>query len=168
MKEPDILDYYKLKGKRKLSDDKYNNEFRLLKKSLHKQYVKTHKWQFRILDLALIFIILFNLGALFTTEMLVVKAEPDAVFVEANQIQCDWQGFACAPPAEGRKAINTLVTQSILWALIIFVYVYHRSKVFSDSYYYLIVFVVLVYLTLTGLDFIGNLGSYIGKVIWGY
>ena len=167
MKEPNILDYYKLKGQRKLDNAEYNNEYRLLRKSLHKQYVKTHKWQFRILDLALIAIILFNLGALFTTEMLVVKAEPDVVFVEANQVQCDWQGYACAPPTEGRKVVNALLIQSIIWALIIFCYIYYRNKVFSDGGYYLLLFVVLYYLTLTGLDFIGNLGSYIGKIMYG-
>ncbi len=165
MPKKNALDYHKLLSEQYLSKKKYKKELKSLKKSLNHQYIKTNKWKFRILDIALIFIILFNLGALLMTNFMVVKEKPDKEFKEANQVQCDWNGYTCH--SEGNKLMMSFLKQVILWTVIIFLYIYFRGQVFSEEGYYFFVLIVLFYLIGTGTDFTNNMGYYIGKVVYG-
>ena len=161
-----FLNYHKLLNEKNQSKKKYKEKLRLFKKSLNKEYIKNNKWKVLILDLALILVIFSNIGALLTTNALVVRENPDTEFKEANPIQCDWNGYSCA--IDGMKFMFSFLNQCILWTIIIGWYIYIRKTVFSEEGYWLLLMIMLFYVVVTSLDFINNLGYYIGKVLFGY
>ncbi len=160
-----IIDYHALLNERDLSKKRYSFQLRSLKKELHKDYVKDHKLQFRLLDIAIVLIILFNMGALFMTNFLVMKASPEIQIQEANPKQCDWNGYTCHP--EGNEIMFAFLFQIIFWGIIIILYLYYRTTLFTDFEYYILIIIIIFWLIGFGTDFINDLGYYLGKVIYG-
>lgn len=137
------------------------------KKKLHREYIAANKRKLVWMDIAFICIIIFNLGAMVLTNLLVVKAEPANDFVEANPSQCRWNGFSCAEENLGKKIIFSLMKQSMIWSIFTVGYLYQRAKVYTDEGYYFLLWIVLFYFWMTNIDFIHDLGLYLGKVVFG-
>jgi len=146
---------------------KIKQDIKREKRRLHKEYVAENKRALMIMDFAMVCVIMFNLGALVMTNLLVVQVEPTKGFVEANQAQCNWNGFSCAEENNGAKLVYSLLKQSFLWTIMIFAYLVRRSKVYTDEGFYLMFFIVTFYFWMTNIDFVHDVGLYIGKVMFG-
>ena len=133
------------------------------KKTLRTKLVKDNKLMFRLADIAMILIILFNFGALFLTNMMVAKEEPDLVLTEVNAVQSEIGNYELHPDSE--RLMRALAIQSVIWLLMIFAYVYYRMTIWKDIHLIMFLTVILFYVVITGLDFSNNFGYLVGKLI---
>ena len=135
------------------------------RKIRNKAFRKRHNISFKIFDICILIIILFNLGALLITNMLVVKENPAKEFKEANKVQADLNGYEYHEG--GNDVMNALLIQSVVWAIIIGGYLFLRFN--SYKYFDLInlMFIILFYLAITATDFVNDFGYLLGKIFWG-
>lgn len=160
MKNP-LTEYESLTQKKRV----INQEIKAHKRKLHFYFKEKYSKWLRIFDYAMLFAIIFNFGALFITNALVIKEEPTKGFVEANPTQCDWNGYRCA---ETSLQFLTILRQMAIWIVVIGLYLFTRHHLVSEHTLYILAFTCLVYIVITSYDFIWDLGFYIGKIIWGF
>lgn len=155
----------KLQAEKAVTNREYKERIREEKKVLHKNYVKHNKLRIKVIDIMAILVIFFNLGAVLMTGMLVVKDDPGKGFTEANPAQCEWNGFSCH--SEWQDILIPFLKQIGILFLLVLGYLYYRFNINDDTSFYIVGSVVLFYFVLTGLDFVNDLGLFIGKIIWG-
>jgi len=141
------------------------NELKQLRKEASTDFRAKNKGWLRVLDILAILCILMNFGALFITGMLVVRADPDKGFVEANPTQCDWNGWNCHQDAA--QIFWPIIRQLFLWGIIAGGYIYTRNNVFKINDLWILTLFLILYTVVIGADFINDLGLYLGKIIWG-
>lgn len=142
-----------------------NEQLKQEKISMHQQLKKEHRKIFLFMDVCVVLIILFNMGALATTNALVLQAEPNKTFAEVNPAMAKLQGFEEHPQA--KSLYLTFMIQAGLWLLIALSYGFTRLGMFK---YYQLVFLASLYGGMAVLmlyDFVNDVGFYIGKLIWG-
>ena len=142
-----------------------NEQMRLEKKKLHKQLVEEHKFIFRMLDIAAIVLILMNFGAVFMTNSLVIKAEPNATLYEVNPYQAEQHNYEIHP--ETSTLITALLAQIVLWILIIAAYIHYRTTIYTENQMRVFATIVTFYFLLMGYDFWNDAGFFVAKVIYG-
>jgi hypothetical protein len=144
---------------------KHRQKMQVLKRQAHKEfYVQNRVW-FKTLDYMGILLFLLNMVALLITGVLVVQASPDKVFVEANPVQCNWNGYSCH--ADGAKIMGALMKQLALWTVLVVAYLYTRS-VTSDYISLWILTAIMVFYAITiSWDTINDVGLYLGKILFG-
>lgn len=154
------------------------HELKQEKRRLHKEFKAEHKLTFRIMDLMMACIIIFNFGALTITDYLVAdknfetaKEENITItFYEANPVTENIHGYEGAPVEEKTKAaglIFALFKQSLLWAIMILCYIYYRNRIHTQTELYIILFVLLFYIISLGTDFFNNLTLLLAKLRYG-
>lgn len=143
----------------------YKNQVKQLRYEASKEFREQNKTWFKTLDIIGIILILFNLGALFMTGALVVRADPTHGFAEANPVQCSWNGFACH--TDYWDIIVPFFKQIIILSLLAGLYVYSRNNTFNITGLWIMTFMIIFYATALTLDFNNDLGLYVGKIIWG-
>lgn len=141
------------------------NKLKQLRRDASKEYRTKERGWFLTLDILAILCIVMNFGALFITNALVVHAEPAKVFVEANPVQCEWNGYSCHDDA--RNVVMPILKQLMLWSLIIFGYIYMRNTTFNVTGLWILTLFVTIYTVMLGADFLNDLGYYLGKLVWG-
>ena len=147
--------------------DKKKNKLAIKQKQVEmsKEFKKSHKWHFRILDIMLIFCIVFNSGALLITHALVLKAQPNKTFVEANPVMGESRGFQVSPQA--KEIMLSFIIQMGFWGVFVFWYVYTRYHVFTMSGLWQITFSIIFAFMILYFDFVNDFGYWIGKIIFG-
>ena len=142
-------------------------ELRQQQRNEHNRLYSSHKAMFRLMDIAVVLMIIMNFGALTITNMMVVKKTPAVVetIMEANVVQAKLNNFEVHPQANQHMRI--FVTQAMIWAFILFCYIYHRNKVWNEFQLGLMVSVVCFYFIVCGRDFFNNFGYWLGKAIFG-
>jgi len=166
------MDTDSLKNERHKLSTEYNFKRSKLTKQINKirrveckEFRKQHKALFLTFDCIIVMLILFNFGALFITNAMVVKSTPEKQFQEANPIAAEIHDYE--PHPEGKTFINTIVFFIFIWSLLTFAYVVVRNKVSNDRTLYPLLFVIIFYLLALTTDFVNNLGFYIGTKLWG-
>ena len=142
-------------------------EIRQQQRNEHNRLYSSHKAMFRLMDIAVVLMIIMNFGALTITNMMVVKKTPIVVesIMEANVVQAKLNNFEAHPQAT--QWMRIFVTQSMIWAFILFCYIYYRNRVWNEFQLGLMVSVVCFYFIICGRDFFNNFGYWIGKVLFG-
>ena len=138
-------------------------EIRETKKLMHKEFMQEHKIKIRFLDISFILIILFNLGALVITNAMAMKAPK--VLYELNPVAAENHGLELHP--ESRKLMTMIITQMYFWAILFAFYIYNRITLYNHFGIYVLGFVIILYLTVTGFDFLNDFGFWIGRMIYG-
>ena len=167
MKPEIILDYHNLYDSKKKFNREFKHKKKEITKTLSKGYRKNHSLWFKAMDIMIVLIILFNFGAIFTTNFLVVKAEPTIVLREANIVQAELNQIEAVPKEEGFKMMKAIYLNSLIWAVFIVWYIYNRNTIFSDQALYFMLFLLMFILILTGTDFINNFGYAVGRGVFG-
>lgn len=187
LKSEKKLDYQKeiINLDEKIKKEKLKTSY--IKRKENKDFIKNNRKWFMILDIAIVFIILFNLGALTITHALVMKTTPDqivtklnpitnqteefiikgsepVVLKEINPIMAKSEGFIQHP--ESYKLFYSFLKLTIYWTILIFFYLFYRKRM--DQYWKLeiLTFYVLLYTIIMGTDFINDLGFWIGRLIY--
>lgn len=144
---------------------KTNQRIKDCRRELHKEYLQSNKLKLRVLDIAMIMVILFNFGALVITNALVVKVNPTEPLMEANPIQSKMNGYVQNP--RGAEILNALLKQAVIWFILIGAYLHLRYNIFKERVYYAVFGLVLFYVILTSLDFFNDFGFWIGRMMFG-
>ncbi len=139
-----------------------NKRKRKLNKVLLK---KCHKWVW-FLHIIVALCIIMNFGAVFLTNMLVIKTVPNAVIREANPIQASIHGYEDGG-IEGIALIYAFVVQSLFWTVLLFLYFYSIRKVYTMKQLYWVTAMVFFYFIIIGMDFFNDFGFYIGRAFYG-
>jgi hypothetical protein len=152
--------YYRLLEEKRKNSEEIKRE----KKELNRRFLGLHKNTILLFDWAMVLIILFNLGAVFMTSMLAVKKNPGIELKEANSVQAAMNNYELHPG--GNKIMSALLKQCFLWAIIIFGYIYTRNNLISEDGLAVLMFIIILYLVFTGVDFTNDLGYYVGKMLY--
>ena len=131
----------------------------------HNLLYAEHKAMFRLMDIAVVILILMNFGAVALTNMMIVQKTPEIVIVEANPTQAKLNNYELHPQAG--PLIKAFVLQSLIWTVILFAYIYYRNRIWTEFQLGLMVSSVCFYFILCGRDFFNKLGYYIGKLMFG-
>lgn len=152
-----------------------------------RRFRDNHKTHIRVLDIAVILIILMNLGALLITNSLAMRTTPDIVLEKFNTITNETETFIqkgkqapilmevnpvmakqqdLVPHPEAIRLLNLFIRFLIIWSLLTFTYYMGRSKMHKELHLNVLTFYTIFYATILGTDFIGDLGFLIGKVIF--
>lgn len=152
-----------------------------------KQFRKNHKRWFLLLDIAIISIILMNMGALLLTNALVMKVTPDIIVEKLNPITNEVEEFII-PGSEAPilREANPVVAQresfiqhpeawrimymffffGLVWSSMTWVYVMYRNNIKTNEKLNYLTLYVIFYGFLFSMDFINDLGFWIGKMIF--
>jgi len=137
------------------------------KRYLNKLFVEKNKNKVRLLDLLFLCVILFNIGAMVMTNMMVVKAEPQKEFKEANPFTGKLQNLETHEKSRAFEVMKMFLKQSFIWWIILVLYISLRKSIYCIESYYFLLFVTLWLFISTGRDFISDFGFVLGKVIYG-
>jgi hypothetical protein len=158
---------------------------KVVKKDQHNIFYKDNRSMFRLMDLMVVMVIIFNFGAMLSTvimnELPEMVATRDAGKVdrilEANPIQSEISGFIAPKDVaknpeeleryniEILRMLRALLFFVVFWLIMLSVYIFISSNVYQRYEMYLMVFVVLVYFFAYGYDFINNLGLLISFLV---
>ena len=123
------------------------------------------------MDIIVVVIILMNFGALFITNVLVVRENEQLVdlgviesweIVEANPVQAEINDYKTTDEAQSH--FKSWLIFLVYWSIMTFVYILIRKTFYTEFGFYFMMFFVLFYLLVLGSDFFNNLGYYIGKL----
>ncbi len=150
-------------NKKQIGTLKRNNE--RIRVASAKNYRKRNKKYFNALTFMLIFIILFNIGAMFITNMLVMK-QPDIELKEANPATANRNNFTLHQ--EAYRIISAFYLNMLVYAGLVFYHIFYTLKVIytnkqlrSVAFSYIFLFIAFMF------DFINDLGYMIGKWVFG-
>lgn len=166
MKTYERLEVDLIKAEDKLKTDKKVNKARIreVKARMNVHLKKKYKSLYRFADYIVIFSILFNIGALMLTNIMVVKTMPDKPLMEANPVNAERLDVVQAP--EGNFVMTGFFVNVMLYVIFILIHLYHRRYTCTrhDLTGY------IIFLTFMGIalamDFFNNLGFAIGKIIF--
>jgi len=142
-------------------------EIRQEQRNEHNRLYSSHKAMFRLMDIAVVLIIIMNFGAVLLTNMLVVQAVPkdvEIVITEANPTQGKLNNYEMHPNA--LPLIRAFVIQAMIWAFILFCYIYYRNRIWTEFQLGLMLSCVCFYFIICGRDFFNNFGYFIGKLMF--
>jgi len=165
VKDKTYIDYYKF-----CKDKTYNwlkdlKEMSNLRKEVHKNYICKHKTKFMIMNWCFVLMIIFNLGAVIITNMLVVKQNPTTKFVEINPQQCELNNYECPENTEG--IFSAVLKQLVILSFLIgYLFLFRYVIISNLGFYIYICLVIFLFYTITN-DFANDLGYVIGKILWG-
>jgi len=159
-------------------------EIRQQQRNEHTRLYSSHKAMFRLMDIAVVLIILMNFGAVALTNLMVVKQTPEIVehlreanvvqakmnnyvehLREANVVQAKMNNYEVHP--EATKTMLAFVKQALIWTFILFVYIYYRSRIWNEFQLGLMLSCVCFYFIICGSDFFNDFGFFIGKLMFG-
>lgn len=173
---------------------KISNQIKAEKIRVAEELLKTkrrfrdnHKTHIRVLDIAVILIILMNLGAVLITNTLAMRNTPDIILEKVNAITNETETFIqrgqeapvlmevnpvmarqgdLTPHPESFRLMLMFVRFLVAWSLLTFAYYLSRNKVHKELHLNILTFYVIFYATILGTDFISDLGFFIGSVIF--
>ena len=142
-------------------------ELRQQQRNEHNRLYSNHKAMFRLMDIAVVLMIIMNFGAVALTNMMAVRAEPKIAetLTEANVVHAKVGNYVVSP--EANRTMKIFVSQAMIWAFILFAYIYYRNRVWNEFQLGLMISAVCFYFIVCGKDFFNNFGYWLGKAIFG-
>ena len=142
-------------------------EIRQERRREHRRLYNEHKAMFRLMDIAVVLLIVMNFGAVGLTNLMVVRKEPAVVenLTEANVIQAEMHDYQIHP--EAAKTMRIFVYQALIWALILFAYIYYRNRIWNEFQLGIVISLVCFYFIICGKDLFNNFGYFIGELMFG-
>ena len=164
-----------LQIKRNKTIEELNREIKEERQFQHIELSFSHRNYFKILDIAVILIVLMNFGALFMTNVMVHKVAADAgevvVHKELNPSTAEAGGFTQGDTpeeiAETNKLWALVVRTALIWVGLISLYVFERRNVHSTEMLTALTIMVAIYGLVLGYDFINDLGYFLGRIWFG-
>lgn len=166
---------------------KLQNTLKTQRKRVSQRFRAEHKHIFIFLHVIMVFIVLFNFGALTLTHFMVNKPIVQEATAKGEDIQyfevvkgtskihnlTNIEDLGLSP--EETKVMNLkilalfymLFKQSLIWAVLYSMYYIYYRKVHTYNQLYLIIAFVAFYFCLTGYDFFFDLGIMIAEVKYG-
>lgn len=160
--------YYKLKFEKELINENISMERRLINKKLRLKYFD----YFKIMNIMIVFMFIFNFGAIAITNYLVVEKsaldnEP-ILFLEASKETADKYGYEHIDKVTMEGFGNKILFQMFLHALILsvvwVVYLFYKHFLFHEIEIYVMFFLITFTFVTLGIDFFNNLGYYLGYI----
>jgi len=144
------------------------NELKEAKQVSANKFRKQYKSWFLLMDLAVLLMFLFNMGALVITNALVVKVEPDIKFYEANPVAAKNLGLEEHPDKERTiSKMFGLLKHFIILAILLFCYIWQRNKVYNTQSFNYVLAIVIFYFVILGADFFNDFGYLLGVGLYG-
>ena len=140
-------------------------EIRQEQRNEHRRLYKEYRAMFRLMDIAVVLMILLSFGASFLTTMLAVEKKPEMIIVEANQVIAERGNYELS--VDSTNQMRIFIILALVWSAILFVYVFFRMRIYKEWQLYLMLFCVLYYFIGCGSDFFNNFGYFVGKVLFG-
>jgi len=142
-------------------------ELRQQQRNEHNRLYSSHKAMFRLMDIAVVLIIIMNFGAVALTNLMVVKEQPKVLTAlrEANVVQAKINDWEVHP--EAARTMIIFVKQALIWAFILFCYIYYRNRIWTEFQLGIMILLVCFYFIICGRDFFNNFGYFIGKLMFG-
>ncbi len=142
-------------------------ELRQQQRNEHNRLYSSHKAMFRLMDIAVVLIIIMNFGAVALTNLMVVKEQPKVLTAlrEANVVQAKMNDWEVHP--EAARTMIIFVKQAMIWAFILFCYIYYRNRIWTEFQLGIMILLVCFYFIICGRDFFNNFGYFIGKLMFG-
>ena len=153
--------YYDLLKRKKLINHSLKEE----KKKLAKEFRSIERGWFRYLDIGMALVILFNIGALVLTNVMVMKENPQHELREVNPVQANLNGYELHE--ESNDILNALAKQFLMYTLLIGYYIFLRLYTFTEEGLFNMIVMVSIMLLAIVLDFVNDYGYYLGKVLYG-
>lgn len=151
--------YYELLGEKKYLEE----TIKVRKHDLHCEFYEINKKHFRILDLLMVCVIIFNFGAVFMTNAVVARDTPDLELYEVNILQASLNDYT--PHPEWKSLLTATMKQFAMWFGLIWYYMWLRRNVMSqESLTSLTIFAIAMFLIL-GWDFFNDLGYLFGFIL---
>ena len=149
----------------KLEKTMYKIKLRNQTKATHNAFVKKNKGWVRTLDIVMIIVVLLNFGAVFMTNMLVVKTNPEVELKEANAVQAEMNDYEVHE--QGGQLMKSILLQTVLWVIILSVFVSNRMMLITYPQLTVMTVTVIYFAFLLTLDFVNDFGYLIGVLLWG-
>ena len=142
-------------------------ELRQQQRNEHNRLYSSHKAMFKLMDIAVVLIIIMNFGAVALTNLMVVKEQPKVLTAlrEANVVQAKINDWEVHP--EAARTMIIFVKQALIWAFILFCYIYYRNRIWTEFQLGIMILLVCFYFIICGRDFFNNFGYFIGKLMFG-
>ena len=142
-------------------------ELRQQQRNEHNRLYSSHKAMFRLMDIAVVLIIIMNFGAVALTNLMVVKEQPKVLTAlwEANVAQAKMNDWEVHP--EAARTMRIFINQALIWAFILFCYIYYRNRIWTEFQLGVMISLVCFYFIICGRDFFNNFGYFIGKLMFG-
>jgi len=139
-------------------------EIRQQQRNEHNRLYSSHKAMFRLMDIAVVLIIIMSFGATFLTTLLLVEKSPEHIIVESNPVIAERGNYELS--IDSTNEMRLFIILALIWSGILFVYLYFRSRIYKEWQLYLMLFCVSYYFMSCGNDFFNNFGYFIGKAIF--
>ena len=142
-------------------------EIRQEQRKEHRRLYEGHKAMFRLMDIAVVLLILMNFGAVGLTNLMAVRKEPAIVenLTEANAVHAELHDYELNP--EAKRTMTIFVSQALIWTVLLFAYIFFRNRIYNEFQLGLMVSVVCFYFIICGRDFFNNFGYFIGRLMFG-
>ena len=146
-----------------------NDEIKIEKKRMHKRFVEINKRLFITLDILVMVIILFNMGAAFMTKAMVVKKTFDAgkelKVYEINSVVAEQGNYEPHPKAE--EYFKVILVNLFRWSIMLFAYIYFRRTIYTEESLIILIGIIAFYFFAWGVDFFNDAGYFVGNLIYG-
>jgi len=140
-------------------------KLRLENRRLHYEYKKKYSKTFKLMDILFISLIIINMGALMLTNMLVLKNVPNSTFIEANPAASKIHNFETS--AEAPSIFSGFLFQMLMYGILALCYFSNRNNIRSHTGLILQFSLIFLMFFTCLTDFTGNLGFWIGRLVWG-
>jgi len=164
MKDSAINTFFDEHYRWKAEKEKHREKILRLRKAAHEEFYAKNKGWYKVLDIIGIILIFLNIVALIITGLVVVQVKPDKVFVEANPVQCEWNGWSCH--ANAWVVIVPVLKQMIIWAVLISLYLFQRRYSFNTTGLLILTAIIILYTVFIGWDTFHDIGLYLGKILY--
>jgi len=128
-----------------------------------------YKYLFITMDILFVLGIIFNIGAVCLTNIMVVKEKAENnitfIFYETNPVAAKLDAYTIHP--EKTTLINKFIIQIILWMISLVIWLTLRFNVYSKLTLIAFVTMTIFWFMFLAEDFFSDLGFYLGKIIFG-
>ncbi|KKN60169.1 hypothetical protein LCGC14_0534600 [marine sediment metagenome] len=141
------------------------------KREINRELRRENKTLFRIGDVLVILMVLFNIGALVITNALVLKVNPEETFTEVNPVAAEVYEFVPATDVAPVNVVYGFILafffHIMAYTALITYWMYNRFYIVERKKLYHTLVLLTIWSMLILTDFFNNLGFYIGRLIWG-
>lgn len=155
-----MKDYYNLLAQKLIIKSEITKE----KKRLHRMFVALNRRTFMYLDITVIVLILFNIGATTMTNFMDIKKEPQQELYEVNPTAAKAYGLEEHP--ESKQLWSKVVIYATFLFILFGTYIYYRMNVFTEEGLFILVVFVVFFLLIYSWDFFNDFGYWLGKVMF--
>ena len=140
----------------------------------HKVFVEEYKGIIRLLDVAVVLMVIFSFGALFLTNYTITESGyrtgEQVIVKEANPTAAELLGYE-EPTPQLKSKFNGFIIQIIYWSFYLSLYILTRVRLRKEWVLYALIIFVTFYFTAHTADFFNNLGYGLPKIMrgmWGW